>query len=267
MAKKTKKTKKIVRGPKHSKKEEVEYRRVLLELVTKMADDIKALINPILFRYENDYVVDGYAGELSQAFESLENFYGNLGPQVKTVASTFVGKTDSANKDRFYKAINKAVGVDVGSIVQNEGLTEQLTSATRRNVSLIKSIPNEHFKALETMVFNGVNGGEKPGGIIKQITELTGVSKKRARVIARDQSSKLNSELTMQRQLNLGVEEYRWQTAEDGNRVRETHRANNGKIFRWDDPPKETGHPGDDIQCRCIAQPIIDVSTIRGVPA
>ena len=54
----------------------------------------------------------------------------------------------------------------------------------------------------------------------------------------------------------MGIEEYRWRTSKD-ERVRATHAANEGKVFRWDTPPAETGHPGNDVQCRCDARPII----------
>lgn len=36
--------------------------------------------------------------------------------------------------------------------------------------------------------------------------------------------------------------------------MRSTHAANTGKIFAWDNPP-ETGHPGEDYNCRCTAEP------------
>lgn len=97
------------------------------------------------------------------------------------------------------------------------------------------------------------------------------VSRARARLIARDQTGKLNAALTEARQKRIGVEEYIWQSVED-ERVRENHRVLDGKICRWDDPtvyrnPGETewrsrssigafvGHPGEDYQCRCFAEP------------
>ena len=46
---------------------------------------------------------------------------------------------------------------------------------------------------------------------------------------------------------------YIWRTRGDG-KVRDSHAANNGKIFAWDNPPS-TGHPGEDYGCRCIAEP------------
>jgi len=46
---------------------------------------------------------------------------------------------------------------------------------------------------------------------------------------------------------------YIWRTRGDG-KVRQSHTKNNGKIFAWNDPPN-TGHPGEDYGCRCIAKP------------
>ncbi len=49
---------------------------------------------------------------------------------------------------------------------------------------------------------------------------------------------------------------YTWRTVGD-NRVRNRHAENDGKVFAWDNPPP-TGHPGDDHNCRCWAEPVPD---------
>lgn len=46
---------------------------------------------------------------------------------------------------------------------------------------------------------------------------------------------------------------YIWHTQGDG-KVRPSHAANNGKIFAWANPPV-TRHPGEEINCRCWAEP------------
>lgn len=166
--------------------------------------------------------------------------------------------TQQINKTRFYSAMEGAIGINLQTIVQNEGLEDILVATTRENVALIRSIPEEYFKKIETVVFTGTTRSNAAGSMIKQIQKIGKVTANRAKLIARDQTSKLNAALTQQRSENLGVEEYIWRTAGD-ERVRETHRSKNGKVFRWDNPPKDTGHPGQDIQCRCVAQPIIKV--------
>lgn len=46
---------------------------------------------------------------------------------------------------------------------------------------------------------------------------------------------------------------YTWRTAQD-ERVRSTHAAREGRVFAWTDPP-DTGHPGEERNCRCWAEP------------
>ncbi len=46
---------------------------------------------------------------------------------------------------------------------------------------------------------------------------------------------------------------YVWVTAGD-DKVRPSHAANDGMIFAWSDPPS-TGHPGEEANCRCSAEP------------
>ncbi|MDO9459579.1 MAG: phage minor head protein [Alphaproteobacteria bacterium] len=48
---------------------------------------------------------------------------------------------------------------------------------------------------------------------------------------------------------------YIWRTRGD-NKVRASHAANNGKVFAWDNPPL-VGHPGEDYNCRCTAEPYV----------
>lgn len=55
---------------------------------------------------------------------------------------------------------------------------------------------------------------------------------------------------------------YVWRTLHD-ERVRQSHRMNDGHVFSWSDPP-ETGHPGEDYNCRCEAVPFVEGETEYG---
>jgi SPP1 gp7 family putative phage head morphogenesis protein len=237
---------------------EVRYRKQLLLLVSSLNNDIRTTIVPLLKQFQSEYVNDAYAKSLEAAFDMLRKSYSDINENAKIVSNSFVTNSSDTNKRRFYSAVNEAVGVNLQSVVQNEGLEDILVATTRENVSLIRSIPEEYFKKIESIVFTGTTQGSTAGSMIKQIQKTGKTTASRAKLIARDQSSKLNSALTQQRSKNLGVEEYIWRTSGD-ERVRDDHRSKNGKIFRWDDPPKDTGHPGQDIQCRCVAQPIINI--------
>lgn len=56
------------------------------------------------------------------------------------------------------------------------------------------------------------------------------------------------------RQKAFGITHYKWETRGDGS-VRPEHVTNDGEFFKWTEPSKVTGHPGDDWGCRCRAVP------------
>jgi len=91
-----------------------------------------------------------------------------------------------------------------------------------------------------------------------------GVSKNKAKFLARQETSLLVSAYREQRYTDAGIREYIWQSSHD-ERVRKSHKELNGRKFSWDNPPivdPATGrkaHPGEDFGCRCIAVPVIRI--------
>jgi len=94
------------------------------------------------------------------------------------------------------------------------------------------------------------------------------ITDRRARIIARDQTSKLVSSFNEARQTQLGIHEYIWSGALDA-RERDSHRRMEGQRCRWDAPPSVDGeavHPGHAILCRCVAQPVISIVALTAAP-
>ena len=58
----------------------------------------------------------------------------------------------------------------------------------------------------------------------------------------------------------LGATQYIWRSLDDTN-VRTAHRDYDNEVYSWDAPPPG-GHPGEDFNCRCWAEPVIDVDEI-----
>ena len=57
------------------------------------------------------------------------------------------------------------------------------------------------------------------------------------------------------RQRALGIDQYIWRSRDD-EKVRHEHAKHDDQVFDWDSPP-ETGHPGQDYNCRCFAEPYL----------
>jgi SPP1 gp7 family putative phage head morphogenesis protein len=99
-------------------------------------------------------------------------------------------------------------------------------------------------------------------GLAKQLQDVAGSSDWDAERIARDQTLKLNSQLSQTRQQNAGVTSYTWSTSLD-ERVRPMHAALEGTTQTYADPPVTTkdgerNNPGEDVLCRCLAIPVIN---------
>ena len=117
---------------------------------------------------------------------------------------------------------------------------------------------------------SGMSEGKSINDISKEIKERYGVTKSRARTIARTEVGKLNGNLTKVRNQELGIKTYTWVTANDGERVRPSHRELHNLLCRWDNDRVYSddngkswkrrsgkmfiGKPGDDINCRCTSR-------------
>lgn len=152
------------------------------------------------------------------------------------------------------RQIRARFGVGVDVYRSEPWLAAAQTNWVAANTALIKSIPTQHMARVEQIIRNGVLQGESPRSLAAKIQEAGGITERRAMLIASDQISKANGELTKFRQTELGIEEYKYVTSHD-ERVRALHQSYDGKIFRWDSPPSD-GHPGMAIRCRCHASPV-----------
>lgn len=189
---------------------------------------------------------------------------------------------DGYSKKRFEDSIRRAMGVDAKSIL-DPVLADELRRATiSENVALIRSVPREFYGDVMSAIVADYRGDGFPDGsksLAGRIQNLTNITKERASFIARDQTAKLNSVLAEARQTDAGVTHYVWRTAGDRRVVgtpgglypEPTKRHGNhymleGKVFSWKNPPKEGAPgPGRQINCRCIAAPVLDPSRVKVV--
>jgi SPP1 gp7 family putative phage head morphogenesis protein len=135
-----------------------------------------------------------------------------------------------------------------------------LTAARQRfvsdNVALIRTLPERTFAEIERRTKAAISRGARPEDLAAEVRAAFGAGEYQARRIGRDQVNKHNGRLTQIRQQSAGVVAYRWSATLDA-RTRPEHYANHGTIQQWNDPPP-TGHPGEAIQCRCVAIPTLE---------
>ena len=155
----------------------------------------------------------------------------------------------------------------------NNGLKNDINIQIEENANLIKTLPTDVAKKvtkdIEEMALKGMRASE----IAKVIREQTDKhSRASAKLIARTEVSKTTTALTKARCDNLDLHWYVWRTAEDGDKVRKSHRIMEGVLVNWNEPPspealageKSVGnyHAGNIWNCRCYTEPLIEIDDI-----
>lgn len=239
---------------------EREYQRILRGYVDKMSEEINKIIVPnlqSLVDSRNAVIpapsrADGYSDEAQRMIQALKVSFTAINFNPSFVSANIGQKTSAWNDNQWRKVMKSALGVD---LYQSEPwMNDTMKSFVSETVTLISKMETDLLDSIEGTVQRGLRSGNGPLNIARQIEKTVGISKNRANLIGRDQVSKLNGQLSQLRQTGIGIDQYTWSTSGD-ERVRPTHRANNGKKFSWDEPPENTGHPGNDYQCRCVAEP------------
>lgn len=168
----------------------------------------------------------------------------------------WVTRVGEFNGNRTISAIKSATGKEVAPFIRLREAQPFLQQSIRQNVALISNVNADMKNRAEQIIFDGLANRRNKKYVTDELAKALGITKRRARIIAGDQTHKLNTALNQFRNEQLGIASYKWQTRED-NRVRKLHADRNDRIFRWDSPPSD-GHPGQPINCRCVAYSILD---------
>ena len=176
-----------------------------------------------------------------------------LSPVLGQMALGQAQKISNYNKGQAIKVIHSALSIN--PILAEPYLEPQIKAFQRNNVALITRLSEDQAGKIEEVLYRNLSAGNATNIIKKELLKTFQTTEKRAKLIARDQTNKFNGDLSRLRQEEVGISQYIWSTSKD-ERVRPTHRENENKKFNWGKRPS-TGHPGQDINCRCTAQPVI----------
>jgi SPP1 gp7 family putative phage head morphogenesis protein len=241
---------------------ELWYKSELLRLVRLLRGTTEADLLPLLKQQAQGFGGDAVPMSVAEQIQRTAAKFGNVKQTATRLSRIAVQKNLEATDKQLVDHVKQAVNVDIRAVLTNDGVREAIKAATDANVDLITSIPEEYFGKVAKALSDNWTAGARWEDLSDALSHVGDVTESRAKLIARDQTSKMNGAFNEARQTSIGIEQYQWQTAGD-ERVRETHAANDGKIFSWDDPPEETGNPGEDINCRCVAIPYFDLDEME----
>lgn len=190
--------------------------------------------------------------------------------QIKHASTSFV-----ASVRPMIEGAGKQPFTLMGSLMTAEN-SEFLKAAIKDNVALIKTIPAQYFDKIESAVQKSISVGGERKTLVSEIQRIGGVTERRAKFIARDQTAKVYGEIAVENMKRAGITKVKWLHSGAGKVPREYHKTRwdgvseppnglNGYIYDINNPPVadlKTGEravAGQLINCRCVSVPVIDV--------
>lgn len=174
--------------------------------------------------------------------------------------------------DRTIYKTNKSFEESVKGIT----IVPELTSDQRKKIASewqdnmkiwVRDFTEKEITSLRKDVQKSVFQSDRYESMFDQIQKSYDVSRNKAKFLARQETSLLMTKLKETRYQDAGVNEYKWGcvAGSKNHPVRTWHKALEGKIFTWNNPPITTkpgepvrrNNPGQDYNCRCFAIPVV----------
>ncbi len=198
------------------------------------------------------------AAEAALLAGRLDKYAELLSPWATSVAERMIA--DVARRDR---QVWRARSNEMGELLRREIESAPTGAAMRRlleeQVGLITSLPTEAAQRVHHLTLEGLSNSSRASEVAKEIMRTGDVTRSRANLIARTETSRTASTLTQVRAQHIGSTGYIWRTSRDSD-VRRSHAAMEGKFVAWTAPPTldgMTGHAGALPNCRCYPEPVI----------
>ena len=257
----------LLKPVKPSYKVELWYKTQLLAIVAQLRKVAREVLLPELKRLEPLYAkaTDGlvrdraaFSPVIGEKIEEAKRRFGGIQGVAQRLAEAATQRNLEEVDDRLKSSVNASIKIDISGFLSRAGPIQEIVAAAKRaNIDLITSIPEQYFDKLGDAIGTNMEAGLRFEDLAKEVERIGDVTESRAKLIARDQTSKMNGAMNMVRQTSLGITSYIWQTAGD-ERVREEHADLDGSQFDWNDPPPD-GHPGEAVNCRCVAVAVFDL--------
>lgn len=228
-------------------------------------DDDADIINPVINEISKRY----FGGLVSKEKPNLAKYAARV---ARNMVQPMQTRVDSHHKTQFSRTFKRISGVD--PLQFEPELSGFLEVAGEQNVNKIVTLNSGYFDSVREKTNQALRKGTSVKELADDIAELTKTTKSRAQLIGIDQVQKLNADLESQRQQNNGITRYYWRTRRNASvrskansKGKDDHAGLGNAVFDWKFPPVtvlagkragERNHPGQDINCKCWAEPVIE---------
>jgi SPP1 gp7 family putative phage head morphogenesis protein len=236
---------------------ENELARIYLRVVREWRRIIAELVLPAFVVTAERMTQDDTTGATRHAGQVAEGEALRIVAEARTAARGWAVRVEKWHTGKWVSTVESGTGVKVAGVVLSEDAADQVAIALERNAALIKGISDDLQKQVETKTWQAVANQTPRLQLAKDLQETLDIGRRRAINIARDQTNKLAGDLDRMRQQQAGITQYEWRHSGKLH-FRPEHKARDGKIFDWDDPPDD-GHPRTQPNCGCTAKAMLSI--------
>lgn len=224
------------------------YHGSLRALVRQMAKAVRAELVPM-------HTMDESQGStLARLYRRFERLFEQKAPRI---IDDMLNGVDRNSAHQVTKSLTELSGGL--KITPNAEVSARLAEAARENVALIKSIPEEYFERVTQALIESQTKGVD---LVAELQKIDGITERRARFIADDQTRKVFNSLNAKRMASAGVTKGEWIHSGGGLHPREAHLNFDGEEFDLAQgaPVGDDGGyvmPGEEPNCRCTFRPLL----------
>lgn len=230
------------------------YAAGLQDAVRKMTADYKEHLIPAYGTLAHDSLedVDRILRELGEKWQRRFEAYA-------VPLQEYIVQASAGDVDRQLRAAFQKKGMTV-RLTWNRRIADVTRAAINENVALIRSIPVQYHQRVETAVYEAVRAGSDLHTLYTTLEKSYDITQDRAKLIARDQHSKIVSDTTRERLKSAGITQAIWRHSHAGKEPRQSHVEADGKKYDVDKGMYLDGEwtfPGREINCRCYCVPVV----------
>lgn len=252
---------------------ELWYSNQIQAMTSAMLEDYKSELERAFNQSDmvRFYATDSASGFMTSLMNRLKLKWQRIFSSFATrAAKEFVARVDEQCTSATFASLSVA-GIVAPRAEYNELIQNTLQGAEEWNTTLVTNISADMHEKINNAVMASLTSPnpEEQGtsGIQNALRETGEFSEKRAKFIAKDQTSKLYAALSDQRMEQNGVEEFDWLHSGGGKEPRTCHARMNGMTFKINDPrlwevggelglkKGDLGPPGWAIGCKCRKRP------------
>lgn len=247
---------------------QLQYVKSLNSLVDKMTKDVKTKVlelfksNTAETYFAQDDSIASQARILTNALTIKwdDIFASHSKPKAKKMVKQ---QSDASAYSLKTSLKELSGGLTISTDILTGTLKDITTAAVAENVSLIKSIPQQYLHQVKGAVMRSITTGNGLQDLVPAIEKYDGMTKRRAKNIALDQTRKVYNSLNTERTQKIGLEQGEWLHSGGGIHPRETHIGSlDGKIYNlkeglYDPDVGYNIQPGQLPNCKCTFRPLL----------